>query len=469
MRPSRLLARTVWLALPVTLALAGLLALQYVRPGPGLVAWAVGLIVSGGLAWLREHRLEATGRYLEALAGGREPEPLPDFGVLGDDELATALHRLDRALAEERARKEETDRMLEAVLDALPDPLLLVSSGHRVDGANRAAARLFGQDPVGRPIEASLRAPGILAAVDQALAGYGEVQLTVRLPGETTRAFGASVVPIEVRGQPAVLVGLRELTEQLMIERMRSDFVANASHELRTPLAALRGFIETLAGPARDDAETRDRFLATMAAEAERMSRLVHDLLSLSRIELLEHQPPEERVDVAECLDGVVNTLQGVAERRGATIRLDPGDRRPRIAADRDQLIQLLTNLIDNAIKYGGDGGVAEVGCEVMSEAPPGAGPLTGRSAVRITIRDHGPGIAREHLPRLTERFFRIDAARSRQLGGTGLGLAIVKHILRRHRGHLSIESELGEGTTVSVFLPATEGRPSPPSPIAAG
>jgi two-component system, OmpR family, phosphate regulon sensor histidine kinase PhoR len=158
-----------------------------------------------------------------------------------------------------------------------------------------------------------------------------------------------------------------------------------------------------------------------------------------------------------------------VAERRGATIRLELDDRRSKIAADRDQLIQLLTNLIDNAIKYGGDQGTVEVSCESMAAAPPGAGPLTGRSAVRIAIRDHGPGIAREHLPRLTERFFRIDAARSRQLGGTGLGLAIVKHILRRHRGHLAIESELGEGTTISVFLPAVEGRPLPSSPIRAG
>ena len=469
MQPGRLLARTVWLALPVTLALVGLLAFQHLQLVPALVAWLVGLIVSGGLAWLREHRLEATGRYLEALAEGREPEPLPDFGLLGDDELATALHRLDRALAEERVRKADTDRLLEILLDALPDPLLLVVPGRQVENANRAAARLFGHQPAHRPLEASLRNPGLLAAVDQALVGGGEVQLTLRLPGETTRAFGATVVPIEVRGQPAALIGLRELTEQLMIERMRSDFVANASHELRTPLTALRGFIDTLAGPARDDAQARERFLKTMAAEAERMSRLVQDLLSLSRIELSEHQPPEDRVDVSECLDAVVTTLHGLAERRGATIHLELSEARPKIAADRDQLIQLVTNLIDNAIKYGGDQGVVEVSCEVLPAAPPGAGPLTGRSAVRIVIRDHGPGIAREHLPRLTERFFRIDAARSRQLGGTGLGLAIVKHILRRHRGHLSIESELGQGTTVSVFLPAAEHPPSPPSLVATG
>ncbi len=455
MQPRRLFARIIWLALPVTLALLGAWLLGRLAWLPALLAWLVGLALSAGLAWLRERRLEATSRYLEALAEGREPEPLPDFGRLGGDELATALHRLDRALAEQRARKAETDRLLTTLLDAIPDPLLVVMPGRQVENANRAAGRLFGHEPADKPLEASLRNPGLLAAIDQALAGHGEVQLTIRLPGDTPRAFGAIVVPVRVRGGPAVLVGLRELTEQLMIERMRSDFVANASHELRTPLTALRGFIDTLAGPARDDPEARERFLKTMAAEAERMSRLVNDLLSLSRIELSEHQPPQTRIDPAECLDAVIATLQGLAERRGTAIELRVDAGRPKVVADRDQLMQLLTNLIDNAIKYGGDHGRIEISCEQLPAAPPGAGPLTGRGALRISVRDHGPGIAREHLPRLTERFFRVDATRSRQLGGTGLGLAIVKHILRRHRGHLAIESELGEGTTVTIFLPA--------------
>ena len=457
MRPKRLLLRSLWLALPVTLALLGLILFADIAARPALLAWLLGLVLSGALAWLRERRLEATGRYLEALAEGREPEPLPDFGPLGDDELATALHRLDRTLAEQRERRAETDRLLATLLDALPDPLLLVGHERAVVGANKAAVALFGHRPVEQPIEASLRDPGVLAAIDEALEGHGEAQLTIQLPGPPARAFGVLVVPVRLRRHPAALVGLRELTAQLMIERMRSDFVANASHELRTPLTALRGFIDTLAGPARDDPAARERFLETMAGEAARMSRLVDDLLSLSRIEQTEHQPPSERVDLVDCLRSVVRSLRGYAEERNASLDLQLIEPLPAVVADRDQLVQLLTNLIDNAIKYGGSAGEVTIRAEHVQAAPPGAGPLTGRSAVRVVVRDRGPGIARQHLPRVTERFFRVDPGRSRQLGGTGLGLAIVKHILRRHRGHLLIESELGQGTTITVHLPGPE------------
>ena len=455
MQPARLLARTVWLALPATLTLLGLVLLGALAWLPAVLAWLLSLVLSGALAWLRERRLRATGRYLEALAEGRETPPLPEFGPLGGDELATALHRLDRALAEQRERRAETDRLLATLLDALPDPLLLVGRERQVVGANKAATALFGQPPVERPIEASLRDPGLLAAVDEALDGHGETQLTLQLPGPPSRAFGVLIVPVRLRRQAAALVGLRELTEQLMIERMRQDFVANASHELRTPLTALRGFIDTLAGPARDDPEARERFLPTMAAEAARMSRLVDDLLSLSRIEQSEHQAPGDQVDPVDCLKSVVGALRPYAEERKARLDLELADRLPAVTADRDQLIQLLTNLIDNAIKYGGPAGEVTIRGEHVVAAPPGAGPLTGRAALRIVVSDRGPGIAREHLPRVTERFFRVDPARSRQLGGTGLGLAIVKHILRRHRGHLAIESELGRGTTVTVYLPS--------------
>jgi two-component system phosphate regulon sensor histidine kinase PhoR len=451
----RLLVRSVWLALPVTVTLLVLAVFKHIALWAAALAWVLGLILSGVLAFLRERQLEATGRYLTALAEGREPAPLPEFGPLGSDELATVLHRLDRALSEERARRAETDRLLAALLDALPDPLLLVGAGRVVANANRAAEQLFGHDPVAKPLEISLRDPGVLAAVDAALAEHGDAQLTLQLPGPPSRAFGVEIVPVQLRARPVALIGLRELTEQLMIERMRSDFVANASHELRTPLAALSGFIETLAGPARDDPEARERFLETMAAEARRMTRLVNDLLSLSRIESIEHQPPADRVDVIDCLDTVADTLRPYAEGRSVDLRLQRPKHLGPITGDRDQLIQLLTNLIDNAIKYGGEDKPVAITCDHLPAAPPGAGPLSGRPTVRVVVEDQGPGIAREHLPRVTERFFRVDPARSRHLGGTGLGLAIVKHIVRRHRGHLLIESELGQGTSVTVYLPA--------------
>ena len=459
----RPIARTIWLALPATVALAALVGLDYLALLPALVAWLLVLALSGVLAWVRERRLRATHRYLEALAEGRPPEPLPDFGPLGGDELATALHRLDRALAERRARQHETDQLVSTLLDALPDPVLLVTRGRVVVNANGAATALFGADPSDRPLEAQLRDPGLLAAVDQAQQGRGNTELALQLLGPPRRAFGVQVMPVRLRGQPAALIALRELTEQLMIEQMRSDFVANASHELRTPLAVVVGCIETLSGPARDDREARDRFLKIMAAEAARMTRLVDDLLSLSRIEQTEHQPPHDRVDCSACLESVVDTLQSYAGQRDVELNLRREPDLPLVVGDHDQLFQVMSNLIDNAIKYGGRGGKVDIACERVASSPVAAGPLSGRPAVRIIVADHGPGIAREHLPRLTERFFRVEPARSRQVGGTGLGLAIVKHVLRRHRGHLALDSELGEGTTATIYLPVAESAKEPP------
>ncbi len=456
-------ARTIWLALPATGALAGLVLFGALDPGPAVLAWAVVLALSGVLAWRRETRLQATDRYLAALAEGRQPQPLPDFGLLGGDELATALHRLDRALAERQARQIETDQLVSTLLDALPDPVLLIAREQIVVNVNRAAIVLFDDDPSNLPLEAQLRDPGLLAAVDQAQQGRGNTELALQLPGPPRRAFGVQVMPVRLRGQPAALIALRELTEQLMIERMRSDFVANASHELRTPLAVVVGCIETLSGPARDDSEARERFLKIMAGEAARMTRLVDDLLSLSRIEQTEHQPPHDRVDLAACLEGVVDTLRSYAQQRCVQLRLKRDKNLPRVIGDRDQLVQLISNLIDNAIKYGGEGGKVDILCQRVESAPFAAGSLAGRPAARLVVADKGPGIAREHLPRLTERFFRVETARSRALGGTGLGLAIVKHILRRHRGHLALDSELGRGTVVTVYLPIS-ATPAPAS-----
>jgi two-component system phosphate regulon sensor histidine kinase PhoR len=377
------------------------------------------------------------------------------FELLGGDALPAMTERVEQSLRRMHARQRELDLTLSALVDALPDPLLMVQSDHRIERANAAALKLFERDCAGQAIETVIRDPGFLAAIDDVLDGSDEADVNLQFSGPPTRAFGGRIVPCRWHERAAALISLRELTEQVAIERMRSDFVANASHELRTPLAVIRGFVETLAGPAKDDPAAQARFLKTMAAETERMSRLVEDLLSLSRIEQNEHVTPSERVALPDVIGGVVDALRPYASDRDVRLRVDAAADLPPVLGDRDQLSQLFTNLIDNAIKYGGEEGTVTITVRYEQKAPPGAGPLTGRPTVAVTVEDHGEGIPAEYLPRLTERFFRVDPARSRRLGGTGLGLAIVKHILRRHRGHIAFASEVNVGTRVTVHLVA--------------
>jgi two-component system phosphate regulon sensor histidine kinase PhoR len=238
-----------------------------------------------------------------------------------------------------------------------------------------------------------------------------------------------------------------------MVERMRADFVANVSHELRTPLTSLIGFIETLQGPASDDPPAQQRFLGIMAEQGARMNRLIDDLLSLSRIELTEHQSPSESVDLKALISGLVAGFEPRLAQRKSRIELRFAEGLPTIAGDADQIAQVMQNLLDNAVKYGRDG--SSIGLTVALAQPGERWPK--RAGLTIAVADQGGGIPREHIPRLTERFYRVDKGRSRAVGGTGLGLAIVKHIVNRHRGQLAIESEVGVGTTVSVWLPLTQ------------
>jgi len=251
-----------------------------------------------------------------------------------------------------------------------------------------------------------------------------------------------------------MLLVFHDLTPQHRAEQMRADFVANASHELRTPLAALSGFIDTLLGTARDDAQARGRFLAIMKTQAARMARLIDDLLSLSRIELIEHMHPDTPVDLMPVVRQVVDGLQTLATDRNVEIAISPPSAATIVPGDRDELTRVFENLVENALKYGAVGKRVEVAFTSVNASD-------GSPEVLIAVRDYGPGIAAEHLPRLTERFYRVDVTQSRAEGGTGLGLALVKHILNRHRGKLSIESEAGKGATFTVRLPLIHSPPT--------
>jgi two-component system phosphate regulon sensor histidine kinase PhoR len=321
--------------------------------------------------------------------------------------------------------------------------------------ANRAAEQLLQERLEGRALSGVLRHPALLAAVEAALAEGAARTVEVALPVPVERQLAAHVEPISKTlpdGSAAILV-LHDVTALTRADRMRADFVANASHELRTPLSTLIGFLETLAGPAREDAAARERFLPIMLEQAQRMARLVADLLSLSRIELHEHTPPTGRVDLAAVLGGVAEGLEMKARSRGMAIRIE-AERLWPVIGDADELAQVFQNLIDNAIKYGAPGTEVRV-VAGPAEAVSSPAPRRFAQGVAVAVIDHGEGIAREHLPRLTERFYRVDSARSRELGGTGLGLAIVKHLVEGHGGGVEAESRLGRGTTIRFTLPA--------------
>ncbi|MEH6522057.1 ATP-binding protein [Sulfitobacter sp.] len=337
------------------------------------------------------------------------------------------------------------------VIAAMPMPALAISSDERVIAFNTDAQRLLEIQVKGDHFITVLRQPSVVEAVEACLTGTPQATATY-LARESGNDVTYTVSVSQVGETGIALLTFQDITMVTAAGQMRRDFVANVSHELRTPLTALMGFIETLQGPARDDAPTRNRFLGIMQTETERMNRLVGDLLSLSRVEVDERVRPTTQVDVAGILASTLRTLAPVAAQADVILLPDIPDTPVMLIADMDQLMQVFTNLIENAIKYGGQG--KHVFVTLTEHDRVSALRCAG---VEVNVRDEGAGIENRHLPRLTERFYRADSHRSREVGGTGLGLAIVKHILNRHRGRLKISSKVGEGSEFKVFLRTTE------------
>ncbi|WP_170330384.1 sensor histidine kinase [Ruegeria arenilitoris] len=346
-----------------------------------------------------------------------------------------------------------TGDLLNEVVSAIPMPALMVDQTERIIAANTDSRTLLGQNIVGRHFATILRQPQVIDAIEQSLRSKGTAKAR-HLSNDGAQDTTFEIQCRYMKGVGAVeggvvLATFQDVTHLEQASQMRRDFVANVSHELRTPLTALMGFIETLRGPAREDVNARDRFLQIMNDEANRMNRLVGDLLSLNRVESEERVRPKEQLELTGLLESTLNSLRPLADDAGVVLKLNAPDAPISLVGDSDQLRQVFTNLIENAIKYGGSGGSVDVLVTISERDAAMRGP-----AVRVQIVDKGPGIDAVHLPRLTERFYRADSHRSRELGGTGLGLAIVKHIVNRHRGRLRVESDLGKGSVFTVILP---------------
>jgi two-component system phosphate regulon sensor histidine kinase PhoR len=346
------------------------------------------------------------------------------------------------------------DPLIEAVLAGLPDPVVALDHRGDVVALNARAASVAPALRPGESVSLGLRVPEVLEAIRHARAsGTSErAEFFQRVPFD--RWYEAIVTPILSAGADSrpglLLLAFHDLTPLRRVEEMRADFIANASHELRTPLAALSGFIDTLRGSAREDPAARERFLAIMQVQADRMARLIDDLLSLSRIELNAHLRPDKQVDLGAIVRQVADSLQTLARDRDVEVKTVGTSVPLFVPGDRDELVRVFENLVENALKYAASGKRVDIALS-RGEAP------DGKPEARVAVRDRGPGIAPEHLPRLTERFYRVDVSESRAQGGTGLGLALVKHILNRHGGRLTIESVLGQGATFTAHLPAAQ------------
>ena len=363
-------------------------------------------------------------------------------------------------------------------LNSLPSPIIVVEASHRITFANTGATDLFQNINQGDDIFLHVRHPSLVQRLEKMLQGDTDIQsAAIRFETNDERSFDVTVStisghaqkpvsddqhmmdkpedqnsvdeiePVAVNNEASVILFFVEVTSTLQTEQMRVDFVANASHELRTPLASVLGSIETLQGPAKDDPEGSARFLSIMQNEAERMARLIDDLLSLSRIELERYKKPDSPIPLYPICKSIVSTVAYDAKKRGMEIVIDAPKDLPDVLADTDQIIQVLLNLVTNSIKYADPETQVIITAYLNQDG----------THVDLSVQDFGPGISPEHLARLTERFYRVDTARSRQMGGTGLGLAIVKHILLRHGTNLDVQSQLDKGSSFTFKLPVAD------------
>jgi two-component system, OmpR family, phosphate regulon sensor histidine kinase PhoR len=447
----------------VSLSPLVVLAVLVVLGEMDITAFLVGymLILTGSLLFVYPFlkNMVALTDYVKALADDRKAIP-PDLSVIN------MMFAISDALANLQAlwerKKQEMQTIIterEILVDTLPDILIMIDNNKKVLRTNRAARAIFGQNLSKHHLSTIIPNTTLLDAVDGVLEDLRGREIEFRLEEPVIRDFLAIIerFPISSKGGISVVITMNDITELKSVEQMRADFVANASHEIRTPLASISGMIETIRGPARDDDPAIDEFLGIMAEQAERMRQLINDLLSLSKIEMNAHSIPTDPVDLAKVIRAETRYFELPSREKSMNIILDLHDDMPMVKGDRNELAQIVHNLIGNALKYGNAGTEILVVAKVTNDLPSDQNMRNLNQAVMFSVRDQSEGIPKEHLVRLTERFYRVDSARTRQVGGTGLGLAIVKGILTRHRGAITITSMLGQGSNFTVFFPLYE------------
>lgn len=403
--------------------------------------------------------VNALTNYVNDLAQDKKVDA-PSLNVLNSvEKLSEALKRFNRSWERKKQQMENIIIEREILVDTIPDILIMLDNDNRVVRTNRAARTIFGQNLAKKPLRDIIHNETMLGALYAVVEDMRGRQVEFRIEHPVPYDFRAIIerFPVPSTGGISTIITLTDITELKRGEQMRADFVANASHEIRTPLASIIGFIETIQGPAKDDPEAQVQFLKLMNDQAQRMSRLVQDLLTLSKVEVDVSKPPMDKVNLVKVVRREVQHFEWAAQQKKMNIRIDVRDELPSVKGEEGELAQVVHNLVGNAIKYGTAGTEVTIGVRLSSNMPSSSGLRSYERAVCLSVRDKGEGIPKEHIPRLTERFYRVDSARTRKVGGTGLGLAIVKHIISRHRGAMMIDSVVGKGSVFSVYLPLYE------------
>lgn len=463
----------IWVLImaPIALTFGAAVFFQFVDAQVAMAGLAIIGMIMGVVCRRHMYNLDLSVQYLldlEADSAAAEPrfDPLT-FGT----GFYEAMSRLRNVVAKQQQSQEGQLALVETVMNGLPFPLLVVSRDLEVTQANKAAHVLFERPVVGLSMPQLMRSPEILDTLEEAFetgqsawrefqehAGVEAIYRVHMAPLSTTeKAANAEPAPggrREAGWEEAALVMIEDVSELRRSEQMRVDFIANASHEIRTPLTAVRGMIETIRGPAQNDLEAQKKFIGIMGEQVERLHHLVEDLMSLSRIELHEHARPSDPVELDILIPSVTRSLEWEATNQNMTFQVEIPPHLPALLGEEDEVERLISNLVTNAIKYGNAGSEVRIAAYFHARPWQLPGWRGGQSAVAIAVADRSPGIPKDHIPRLTERFYRVDAARSRNMGGTGLGLAIVKHIIQRHRGALTIESEPGQGSVFAAYFP---------------
>ena len=424
-----------------------------------LMAYGIIFITSALITYPFLGNVAALTHYVKELAQDKRADA-PDLSFIGSaSELSGALSSLQKSWEIKKKQMETIITEREILVDTLPDILVMINDDKKIVRTNRAARAIFGQNLAQKNLFDIIENPTLKDAVSAVISDLRGREIEFRIEDPVVRDFLAIIerFPVPSAGGISTVITMNDITELKSVEQMRADFVANASHEIRTPLASIKGFVETLLGPARDDEVAREEFLKIMLEQAERMGQLINDLLSLSKIEMNAHSVPTDSVDLAHIVRKEVEICKRLAAAKNMRIQMQLHDNLPQVKGEANEIAQIAHNLISNAIKYGYPDSDVTVSAKITSELPQDLNMRNYSRVVMLSVRDQGEGIAKQHLPRLMERFYRVDSARSREVGGTGLGLAIVKGIIARHRGAITIDSAVGEGSVFSVFLPIYE------------